>query len=460
MAITLPGLAACLLAFALAPHDQLLSPLTLVLAGCAVIASVAWIDLDDRLLVDASFVPSLLAIGFLGPAEVVAVLGLGEICSWCIRRYRGIVVPINMLGLIAPALIAETALAALAPQGPLFYAVLGIVGAASLALNGLVVTALMGILDDAPIADCVRGHLNLVPIAINLGFALATAALYRSEGLIAITVVLIAIIAFNYMVSQMIRARQRGQRISDLSASRHRLVVEALDAEERERRRLSERLHDEAIQALVTAKQELADADLGDPGGVPRARAALESVLDELRGAVFDLHPRVLQHGGIGPAVRAVAEQQGRIGGFRVNVSLDPQAAGLSDRLVFAVTRELLTNVAKHADARLAEVRISREGPTVVIAVSDDGRGFEARSCFTAVRQGHIGLASIAERVEALGGHFDLRTSPSVGVYVRAVLPLPTLEMASCLSSSGVARDEPRTRKSCTDLLQTGGHFP
>ncbi|HEX2397817.1 MAG TPA: hypothetical protein VHI73_06735, partial [Solirubrobacteraceae bacterium] len=120
MAITLPGLAVCFVAFALAPHDQLLSPLTLVLAGCAVIASVAWIDLDDRLLVDASFVPSLLAIGFLGPAEVVAVLALGEICSWCIRRYRAVVVPINMFGLIAPALLAATAFDAIGPRGALF----------------------------------------------------------------------------------------------------------------------------------------------------------------------------------------------------------------------------------------------------------------------------------------------------------------------------------------------------
>jgi len=432
MAITLPGLAACLVAFALAPHDKLLSPLTFVLAGCAVIASVAWIGLDERLLVDASFVPSLLAIGFLGPAEVVAVLAFGEICSWCIRRYRAVVVPINMFGLIAPALLAASAFDAIEPTGPLFYAVLGVLGAGSLALNGLMVTSLMGVLDDAPILDRLRGHLNLVPaIAINLGFALATATLYGSRGLIAITVVLVAIIGFNYMVTQMIRARQRGDRITDLAASRHRLLVQALDAEERERRRLSERLHDEAIQALVTAKQELADAKLGDPQGVPRAQVALDSVLNQLRGAVFDLHPGVLEHGGIEPALGAVAEQQSRIGGFRVEVSIDPDAAGVCDRLVFAIGRELLTNVAKHACAGVADVRIVRDGPGIVLTVRDDGRGFEAKSRVAAARSGHIGLVSIAERIEAIGGHFELRTSPGEGVYVRAVLPVPAWEAAN-----------------------------
>jgi two-component system NarL family sensor kinase len=393
---------------------------------------VAWIDLDDRLLVDASFVPSLLAIGFLGPAEVVAVLALGEICSWCIRRYRAVVVPINMFGLIAPALLAATAFEALEPEGALFYVVLGLLGAGSLALNGLMVTSLMGLLDGAPIIERLRGHLNLVPaLAINLGLALATATLYRSSGLIAITVVLVAIIAFNYMVTQMLRARHRAQRISDLAASRQRLVVEALDAEERERRRLSERLHDEAIQALITAKQELADAKQGDPHGVPRAQAALDSVLDQLRGAVFDLDPRVLDHGGIRPALKAVAEQQGRIGRFRAEVCIDHDATGLCDRLVFAITRELLTNIAKHACATFAEVRISRDGPAVVITVSDDGQGFQPGSRSNAIREGHIGIASIAERVEALGGRLYLRTSPGHGVFVRAVLPLPALDSAT-----------------------------
>ncbi|MFL5819929.1 MAG: sensor histidine kinase [Solirubrobacteraceae bacterium] len=306
---------------------------------------------------------------------------------------------------------------------------LGVAGAASLALNGFIVTSLMGLLDDAPILARLRGHLSLVPaIAINLLLAIATATLYGSRGLIAIAVVLVAIIAFDYMVTQMISARQRAQRIADLAASRQRLVVQAIDAEERERRRLSERLHDEAIQDLLAAKQELAEAKVGDPRGVPRAQLALDSVLGQLRGAVFDLHPRVLEQSGLASALTAVAEQQGRIGGFQTELNIDPRAAGLCDRLVFAVSRELLTNIAKHARARIAEVQICREGAAVVVTVRDDGCGFEEESRYAAIRSGHIGLASIAERVEATGGRFELNTSPGEGSCLRAILPVTDMD--------------------------------
>ena len=104
MALTMPGLAACLIAFALLPKDRLLDPLTLLLAACTLFASVAWVDLDERLLIDASFVPSVLAMGFLGPAPAFAIVVVGELGSWCVRRYRKVVVPINTFGLGAPAL--------------------------------------------------------------------------------------------------------------------------------------------------------------------------------------------------------------------------------------------------------------------------------------------------------------------------------------------------------------------
>ena len=253
--------------------------------------------------------------------------------------------------------------------------------------------------------------------------ALATASLYSSQGLSAIAVVLVAIIAFNYMVTQMLKARGRARHIAELAASRHRLVVEALNAEDRERRRLSERLHDEAIQDLLIARQDLADARHGNPAGLPRVEHALDNALRELRATVFDLHPTTLDNAGLAPALEAVATQQARAGSFQPKVSVDPCAAGLRDRLLFAVSRELITNVAKHADARVAEIEIARDGPSIVLDVRDDGHGFNDRNRAAAVRSGHIGLASIAERIEAVGGTVDISSAPGAGAHIRVVLP-------------------------------------
>ena len=424
MALTMPGLAACLIAFALLPKDRLLDPLTLLLAACTLFASVAWVDLDERLLIDASFVPSVLAMGFLGPAPAFAIVVVGELGSWCVRRYRTIGIPINLLALGAPALLGAAAIQALQPQGVLLFVALGVFGFLTLAVNDLILTSLVSVLDNAGIIDRLRAHLSLIPaISINLMLALATASLYSSQGLSAIAVVLVAIIAFNYMVTQMLKARGRARHIAELAASRHRLVVEALNAEDRERRRLSERLHDEAIQDLLIARQDLADARHGNPAGLPRVEHALDNALRELRATVFDLHPTTLDNAGLAPALEAVATQQARAGSFQPKVSVDPCAAGLRDRLLFAVSRELITNVAKHADARVAEIEIARDGPSIVLDVRDDGHGFNDRNRAAAVRSGHIGLASIAERIEAVGGTVDISSAPGAGAHIRVVLP-------------------------------------
>lgn len=429
MALTMPGLAACLIAFALLPKDRLLDPLTLLLAACTLFASVAWVDLDERLLIDASFVPSVLAMGFLGPAPAFAIVVVGELGSWCVRRYRKVVVPINTFGLGAPALIVAAVFETLDPAGLSFYVFLALGGFLALVLNDLILTSLIGVLDDTRIVERLRGHLSLLPaISIDLMLALATASLYSSQGLSAIAVVLVAIIAFNYMVTQMLKARGRARHIAELAASRHRLVVEALNAEDRERRRLSERLHDEAIQDLLIARQDLADARHGNPSGLPRVEHALDNALRELRATVFDLHPTTLDHAGLAPALEAVATQQARAGSFQPKVSVDPSAAGLRDRLLFAVGRELITNVAKHADAHVAEIDIARDGPSIVLDVRDDGHGFNDRNRSAAVRSGHIGLASIAERIEAVGGTVDISSAPGAGAHIRVVLPAAGVE--------------------------------
>lgn len=437
MALTLPGLLACIVAFVLLPKEALLEPLTLLLAVCALFASVAWVNLDERLLIDASFVPSVLAMAFLGPAPAFAIVVVGELGSWCVRRYRRVVVPINILGLGTPALVGAAVLEASQPTGWAFYAVLGACGFLGLVLNDLVLTSLIGVLDDAPIASRLRSHFTLLPaISIDLSLSLATAALYGSAGLSAIAVVLITIITFNYMVTQMLRARSRAQRISELAASRQRLVVQALDAEDRERRKLSERLHDEAVQDLLIARQELVDMKSGDSRAVPRIQRAVEGALQELRTAVFDLHPAVLEHGGLAPALEAVAEQQARVGGFKPTVSVDPAVAGLRDRLLFAVGRELLTNVAKHASADSANVLVKRDAASIVLDVADDGCGFVEAKRKKVILSGHIGLASIAERVEAVGGTFDIDSSPGEGARVRVALPFGRLDSSQRASAS------------------------
>ena len=216
---------------------------------------------------------------------------------------------------------------------------------------------------------------------------------------------------------------RRNERIDALAEGRGRLVAQALGAEDRERRRLAEALHDEAIQNLLAVRQELAPANDGttDLGLV---RTGLDRTISQLRDAVFDLHPYVLEHSGLRPALEAVAERYARRGGFRFQVEVDPSSAGIHDQLLFSVARELIANTAKHANARSLTISVRRSNREIELEVEDDGSGFEATELEHASRSGHIGLGSCAERVKALDGDFEITSSPGDGALIHVTLPV------------------------------------
>ena len=222
-------------------------------------------------------------------------------------------------------------------------------------------------------------------------------------------------------------ARKRGEeQIVNLASARGRLVAQTLAAEDRARRGISEVLHDHALQDLLASRQDLVevleDPD-GDPERVVRAREGIERAVQLLREAVFNLHPVVLEHAGLAAAIRAIADHQSRRGGFECEIDVEQGATGAHDELILSLARELLTNAAKHADARHVRVRVRRQDQQVVLEVSDDGRGMDRRRRTTALSEGHVGLASSAERVEALAGTFEVDSRPGRGTTARARLP-------------------------------------
>ena len=216
---------------------------------------------------------------------------------------------------------------------------------------------------------------------------------------------------------------RRSREITELAESRGRLVADALSAEDRARRRLAEALHDEALQNLLAARQ-LLDAD--DPESAALAREGIDEGVAQIRRAVFDLHPYLLEQAGLGAAVEAVAARAGERGGFAATVDIDRAAAGLHDQLLFAIARELLANCAKHAQASNVAVTIRRLEDAVELTVVDDGRGIDLARARQAPLRGHIGLASCAERAEAIGGEFEITPRPDAGgTRVRLSLAAP-----------------------------------
>jgi two-component system NarL family sensor kinase len=139
---------------------------------------------------------------------------------------------------------------------------------------------------------------------------------------------------------------------------------------------------------------------------------------------MVDLHPVVLEVAGLESALAVVADQQARQGRFDCDVRIDPAAGGLRDDLVISLARELLTNAAKHADATRVRVDVRRDPDAIVLEVADDGAGIPEGRLPDALREGHIGLASSIQRVEALGGTLTLERAPGGGTAAAVRLPV------------------------------------
>jgi two-component system, NarL family, sensor kinase len=215
---------------------------------------------------------------------------------------------------------------------------------------------------------------------------------------------------------------RRKQRIVALAVARGRLVAQAVDAEERARKRLADDLHDHAIQNLLAARQDVGEAREGDEAALDRAENALALALAQLRSAVRELHPYLLDHLALPAALETIVHELAERSGCDITVDLDRAAIG-EDRLIASLARELVGNAVKHAAASRISVRLARERRCLVLEVRDDGRGFTPAEQLAALRDGHIGLASTRERVEALGGALAIDSRPNAGTFVRCELP-------------------------------------
>jgi signal transduction histidine kinase len=202
-------------------------------------------------------------------------------------------------------------------------------------------------------------------------------------------------------------------RLSDLHASRAR-IVEAGDAA---RRTLERDLHDGAQQRLVSLAVVLRLLESRVPTEaelLKTARDELNESLEELRRIARGLHPAVLTDHGLPVALESLAARAP----VRVTLHVD-----LAERLAepvevaaYYLVAEGLTNVAKYAEARTATVEIGRENGTLVVEVTDDGKG-------GADPDAGSGLRGLADRVEALDGRLKVWSPDNGGTRLRAEIP-------------------------------------
>jgi signal transduction histidine kinase len=208
------------------------------------------------------------------------------------------------------------------------------------------------------------------------------------------------------------------EREEELRASRARIVA----ASDAERRRVERNIHDGAQQRLVALsldlrmlEEEAASLNAEQLQAMAAdAGANLKEALDELRELARGLHPSVLETDGLGPALRQLASRS------PIPVTLTAPDGRLSEAIeatIYFVTSEALANVAKYARATRADISVERQDRRVTVQIADDGVG-------GAHMDPGSGLAGLADRVAALDGSLEVKSTPGAGTVVIAELPL------------------------------------
>lgn len=212
------------------------------------------------------------------------------------------------------------------------------------------------------------------------------------------------------------------------------LACELTEAEERERHRLAQVLHDHLQQILVAAKlrlDRLSRRLSGEPfaQSLQQTTELLDQALAESRSLTAELSPPVLYDAGLAAGLEWLARQMLARHGLPVHLEVEAEAVEVATDIavfLFQAVRELLFNVVKHAQADSAQVRMVRSSPTEVqIVVADQGIGFNpAELEHREVAEG-FGLFSIRERLSFLGGQFHIDSAPGRGTRMVIEVPLP-----------------------------------
>ena len=199
-------------------------------------------------------------------------------------------------------------------------------------------------------------------------------------------------------------------------------------AHEEERALLARELHDDVSQRLAVLAIDVGRAELAASNGAQAetmqvVREGLVRLSEDIHSLAYQLHPSILEELGLAEALRTECERLERQGGLELSVDLDPLPAGVGKDAalcLFRVAQEALNNVIRHAGARAASVRLQEVDGGLLLAVHDDGAGFDPAHTGKTRR---LGLASMRERVRLLNGTLDIESAPGRGATIAAWVP-------------------------------------
>jgi PAS domain S-box-containing protein len=211
------------------------------------------------------------------------------------------------------------------------------------------------------------------------------------------------------------------QELEQHAGQLQKLTVDVVQAEDRERRRLAEFLHDDLQQTLAATKFHLSmlgsriESDKPALEMLGQGKQMLQEAIEKSRNLSHELGPPVLYHNQLDAVFEWLADQMESRHGLTVRVEVRGHAESNSEPVrsfLFRTAQEILFNAAKHARVREARLRLQRVRDELWLTISDKGRGFDPAAL---AQTAGFGLSTIRERAALLGGHMTIRSAPGKG---------------------------------------------
>lgn len=226
------------------------------------------------------------------------------------------------------------------------------------------------------------------------------------------------------------------------------LSVELIEAEERERRRIADLLHEDLQQLLASAKFEVQSLSEKLPLGSELAEVEqiLSDCIEKSRMLTLELSPNVLYHSDLAAALEWLCQQMNRKFDISVHLNVKPDIPVNSTPLkvfLFRSVKELLFNIVKHAGVKTAAVAITYADDRLSVIVSDQGVGFDPAILEKITPKGGLGLLSLRERASYIGGSLIVESAPGKGSRIMLAVPLKLTQTLDSLNR--IADSEKRT---------------
>ncbi len=253
---------------------------------------------------------------------------------------------------------------------------------------------------------------------------------------------LLATIA-NQVAAAVARARLH-ENLREDEVVHRRLLHQTITAQESERRRLAAEIHDSVVQSLVGISYRLQAIEKkitpeNDRNGVlmqdvKTLQEQLNNNIKELRDLLLGLRPPMLDDMGLYAALETHLKNFGISHGIQTSIRMPDDRPVISRDAqinLFRIIQEALNNVEKHAAASHVSIEIGTSPQKLHLTIRDDGKGFSPQKARAKPR--NLGIASMRERTELLGGNLKIKSEPGRGTNITCDVPLrPILEGTSC----------------------------